>query len=610
MTRTSTRDQFPRSGRHLMVAVVASAIATVFCVRTLAQNPPVRRDVPPAIDAELAEHTRHFERKIYKVAGNVYSAVGWDLANTILIEGDTGVIIVDTGGSLTTAREVEKELRRVTAKPVVAVIYTHFHPDHINGVKAYASAEDARSGKVAIYAHETLQKNVENQSGTIGPILSMRSAYSFGRGLEAEDQRGMNAGIGPISPGGPATFIVPTRTFADRLDVTVAGVQVQMVYVPSEAPDEIAVFLPQSRTLLSAEVIQGPTLPNIHTLRGTSFRDPVKWFKSIDLLRAFKAENLVPAHGQPTYGAAKVEEVLRLYRDGIQFVHDQTIRHMNKGLTPDELANAVRFPPHLANFKPYLREYYGTVKHAVRQIYQGYLGWFEGDPVALDPIPRAESARRHIQLMGGRDKVLAEARRGYEAGDSQWAAELATYLIRVNHDDTEARRLKANALRRLGYAQMNINWRNWYLMAARELEGGLNLAELQQRVAQVFSSPDLVAAFPASVWVEGFTTRLKAEQALDVNLTMGFHFPDVKESYALEIRRGVAQFHARMPEAVDAAVSLDKGVLNRVLLRQMQFAEGVQKGDIRVTKGTVADLQRFFGYFEQPFSSVIELTIR
>ena len=610
MNWTTLHRTFLISGQHLLVAIVTLAIATSFSFRADAQEAAAKREVQPRLHPELAEHTQHFEKRIYKIAGRIHAAVGWDLANTILVEGDSGVIIVDTGGSLNTAREVEKELRKITTRPVIAVVYTHFHPDHINGVKAYASDEEVRAGKVAIYAHETLLKNVENQSGTIGPILSMRSAYSFGRALDAEDHKGMNAGIGPISPGGQATFIAPTKTFKDRLDVTIAGVQMQMVHVPSEAPDEIAIYLPQSKTLLSAEVIQGPTLPNIHTLRGTSFRDPVKWFKSIDLLRSFKAENLVPAHGQPSYGAASVDEVLRMYRDGIQFVHDQTIRHMNKGLTPDELANVVTFPPHLANFKPYLREYYGTVKHAVRQIYQGYLGWFEGDPVALDPIPRLEAARRYIQLMGGRDKVYAEARKVYEAGDSQWAAELATHLIRVNHEDKEARLLKANALRKLGYAQMNINWRNWYLMAARELEGGINLADLQQRIAQIFSSPDLAAAFPASVWVEGFTTRLKAEQTLDVNLTMGFIFPDVRESYALEIRRGVAQFHERMPDQVDAAITLDKSVLNRVLLRQLPFAEGVQAGDIRITRGTVAVGQRFFGYFEQPFASLIELTVR
>ncbi|HWQ35371.1 MAG TPA: alkyl sulfatase dimerization domain-containing protein [Blastocatellia bacterium] len=587
----------------LLTALLFAALAAS------AQDAPGR--VAPGINPELREHTRHFERKVYKIADNVYSAVGWDLANTILVEGTNGVIIVDTGGGIGSAREVEKELRKITGKPVVAVIYTHFHPDHINGVKAYATDEDVKAGRVAIYAHEMLLQNVQNQSAVIGPILGMRSAYSFGAALDAEDMKEMNGGIGPNAHrGSTAAFIAPTRTFKDKLEVTLAGVRMQMLHVPSEAPDEIAIFLPQNKVLLSAEVIQGPTLPNIHTLRGTSFRDPVKWFRSIDALRSFKAEHLVPAHGQPVSGADKVEEVLRMYRGGIQFVHDQTIRYMNKGLTPDELANTVKFPPHLANFKPYLREYYGTVKHSVRQIYQGYLGWFEGDPVELDPVPRAESARRHVALMGGRDRVLAEARKADESGDAQWAAELATYLIRIDHNDKEARQVKATAFRKLGYAQMNINWRNWYLMSARELEGTLDLAQLSKAIAQVFSSPDLVAAFPARAWVEGFSIRLKAEQTNEVQMTMGFVFPDVNESYALEIRRGVAQFHERMPEKTDATLTLNKGTLNRVLLQQVKFQEAAIAGEIRISSGTPADVQRFFSYFEPPLSGAIELTVR
>jgi alkyl sulfatase BDS1-like metallo-beta-lactamase superfamily hydrolase len=589
---------------RLTFALLAALIATP---AAFAQT----KEIPPSINPELSEHTKHFEKKVYRIADNVYSAVGWDLANTVLVEGTNGVIVVDTGGGINAAREVEKELRKLTGKPVVAIIYTHFHPDHINGVKAFASDEDVKSGRVTIYAHDTLLQNVQNQSAVIGPILGMRSAYSFGVALDAEDRKEMNAGIGPVgNRGDAATFIAPTKTFSDKLEVTIAGVRLQMIHAPSEAPDEIAVFLPQNKVLLSAEVIQGPTLPNIHTLRGTSFRDPVKWFKSIDALRAFKAEHMVPAHGQPVYGADKVEEVLRSYRDGIQFVHDQTIRLMNKGLTPDELANQVKFPPHLANFKPYLREYYGTVRHSVRQIYQGYLGWFEGDPLGLDPIPKTESAERHVALMGGRDRVLAEARRAYENGDSQWAAELATYLIRVDRNDKEARRLKANSFRRLGYAQMNTNWRNWYLMSALELEGALDLAQLAKAIAGIFSSPDLIAAFPARAWVEGFTIRLKAEETSAARMTMGFVFPDVNESYGLEIRRGIAQFHERLPEQADAVLTLNKSTLNRVLLQQVKFQDAVLSGEIRISKGKPADVQRFFSYFEPPLSSVIELTVR
>jgi alkyl sulfatase BDS1-like metallo-beta-lactamase superfamily hydrolase len=382
----------------------------------------------------------------------------------------------------------------------------------------------------------------------------------------------------------------------------------QFIHVPSEAPDEIAIFLPRDNILLSAETIQGPTLPNIHTLRGTKFRDPVAWVRSIDRLRAFKAANMVPSHGQPVIGAEKVEEVLRMTRDGIQFVHDQTIRHMNKGLTPDELAVAIKFPPHLRDYAPYLREYYGTLPHSVRQIYTGYLGWFDGDPVNLAPTPPNRLAQNHIDLMGGRDAVFSAAEIAYSQDDFQWAAELTTYIIRVDHSDEPARQLKAACLRQLGYASMNINWRNWYLTSAQELEGNINALQALGAMSQNFSSPDVIAAWPASVLVGGLPPRLKAEDTLDRHLTVGFEFTDTQDAYAIEIRNGVAQFHETMPAATDAKLSLTKQVFLRIGAGRLSLADAIANGELAAT-GDVALVEQFFASFE-PLAQEINLTVR
>jgi len=272
--------------------------------------------------------------------------------------------------------------------------------------------------------------------------------------------------------------------------------------------------------------------------------------------------------------------------------------------------DVVRLPPHLDQFQPYLRQYYGTVSHSVRQIYHGYLGWFEGDPATLDPTPRAERARRTVTLMGGRERVLAEARKVLDGGDDRWAVELSTHLIRVDPDDSDARRLKARAFRRLAYASMNTNWRSWYLVAAHELEGTLDTAALQRRSQARFSSPDLIAALPARAWVEGHATRLRSERTLDVHLTAGFRFPDINEAYGLEIRRGIAQFHESLPARCDLTLTLDKRVLDRVLLGEIKLAEAVSSGAMRVNGGRAAEVERFFGFFEAPFETPIKLTLR
>lgn len=593
----------------IIKAAAAVALAMLAAGPAQAQQAPLPV-VKPSILPALKAHGDLYARTVYKLGQSVHVAVGWDLANIIMIEGQDAVVIVDTGLDLGRAREMLAEFRKITQKPVAAIVYTHHHVDHINGAKAFASEEDIRSGRVRIIAHDSLMENVQRQGGTIGPILGVRSAYSFGAALAPADMEGMNGGIGPnVGHGVQGSFLAPTETFADRLETTIAGIRMELVHVPSEAPDEIAIWLPDERVLLSAEVIQDHTFPNIHTLRGATYRDPVRWFKSIDRLRGFKAEAMALQHGPPVEGAAEVERVLTVYRDGIQFVHDQTVRYMNKGLTPEELAQVVKLPAHLGGTKPWMEEFYGTVSHSVRQIYQGYLGWFQGDPLKLDPIPPVESARRHVALMGGRDKVLGAARAAYDKGDFQWAAELATYLIRIDHKDRDARALKANAFKELGYAQININWRNWYLMSALELAGDLDIEALQQGIMQVFASPDTIGALPASAFVEGLTTRLRAEEALDMTMAIGWVFPDIGESFGLTIRRGIAEFRRGLPEDPDMTLTLNKTVLDQVLLGRTSFPGAMLKGDLKVS-GNPLNLVRMFKVFEKPFVDPIRLTVR
>ncbi len=573
-------------------------LAAVLPLGAFAELPEER--IEPSIDPELAAHTKVFEQKLYRIADNVYSAVGWQLGNVAMVEAPEGLIIVDTGESVSESRKIMAEFRKVSDKPVKAIVYTHFHPDHINGVQAFVGREEVERGEVQIYAHESLLQNVVTQGALVGPILGVRSAYSFGSFLPAADQEGMNGGIGPLAKPEPSTFIAPTVTFGERLDTRIAGLDVQFLHAPSEAPDEIVLYLPGNRVLISAEVDQGPTLPNIHTLRGTKFRDPVQWVASLDLLRSLRADHMVPLHGRPVSGRDQVEEVLRMTRDGIAYIHDQTVRWMNKGLTPDELVEKVKLPPHLAGYTPYLREYYGTVKHSVRQIYNGYLGWFQGDPVDLDPTPPKEKAQRLVALMGGRDKVLVEAGNAYLKGDYQWAAELAGYAIRVDRDDRLAREIKARSFRRLGYASMNINWRNWYLMSAMELEGTLDGEVIRERsveMRKVFLSADMVRSFTPQIFLQNWVTRVDPDKAGDVELTLGFRFPDVGEEWTLEVRKGVAQLHKGIPEGTVLRLSMDKHFMETLLTGENGLLKGALLGDVKV-EGDLLEVRRFLACFD------------
>jgi alkyl sulfatase BDS1-like metallo-beta-lactamase superfamily hydrolase len=560
--------------------------------------------IPP----RLTEHSKKMEQRVYKIADNVYSAVGYALANSIMIEGRDGMIIVDVTESVDSAKAILAEFRKITDKPVKAVVYTHNHTDHTMGVKAFVSEEDVKAGRVDIIAHETLMDTVISNASVIAPILGLRSAYSFGIALERGPEGSVNEGIGPKLIVGQRSFIAPTKTFKYSLDIEVAGVKLHLQHAPSETDDEIVVWLAESKVLLTAEVIQGECFPNLHTLRGTKYRDPVNWFKSIDKLRLFGAEHMVPSHGRPVSGKQKIEELLTSYRDAIQFVHDQTIRNMNKGLTPDELVEVVsKLPRHLANH-PWLGEFYGTVKHSVREIYVGYLGWFEGDPTFLDPLPRGERAARYVEQMGGHDRVLQSALGAYDKADYQWAAELLTYLIRVNKDDAQARSLKAKALRGLAYKTENTNWRDWYISSARELERSLN-SMVTLAATSSLAAADIVKQLPINKLLEGMTVRLDPLKTADVHLTVGFRFTDTGRGYALEVRRGVAQLHESLPGDVDVTLNLTVSDLHRIILRQTTFAEALKTGEIKAD-GKQAELARFFGFFDAPASEPPALTAR
>ena len=367
----------------------------------------------PRIHPELAEHTHLYSPPQVHHIGRVHCAVGWNLANITMIEGDDGIVVVDTGMSQQQATEVMTELAGLTTKPVVAVILTHHHVDHVQGTRAVIDTRGADASSVPVYAHASLMDEYSQENVLIAPIMNARAIPMYNLALGGEDAEGMNAGIGPRFQVGPSGFVRPTHTFDDELEITVAGIRMQLLHVPSEAESELCVWLPDDRVLLSAEVVQDHTCPNIYTLRGAKHRDAKQWYESIDLMRQWgEAEHMVLQHGPPVSGGDEVAAVLEGYRDGIQFQHDQTLRLANQGYAKEEIAQRVRLPPHLETWSPWMRPFYGSVAHNVPAIFNDYLGWFDGDPVVLAPTPRPEHARRLVELMGGRDAVLRAASRG------------------------------------------------------------------------------------------------------------------------------------------------------------------------------------------------------
>ena len=557
---------------------------------------------PITIHPELKAHDAKMEQKIVSLNGYIHTACAYSPANMTMIEGDDGVILVDTLPTIEFAKPVAEELKKITDKPIKAIIYTHVHPDHISGVRAFISEEDVQAGNIEIIALDDLIPAMVRDNGVLAPVLARRAMYAFGFQLPLNDEGNVSAGLGPPNIPGQRSFIAPTKTFSGIMKTKICGIEIELHHVPSETDDQVIVWLPKDKVLISADVIQGQTFPNLYALRGTSFRDPMIWVDGIDHLRRMEPETLIPHHGIPVVGADNIEDVLVAYRDSIQYLHDQTVRRMNHGYTPEEIREEVIMPDHLAEHE-WLGEFYGSYKHSAPAIYDGYVGWFDGDPIHLDPKPRSERAENYVELMGGREQVLAKAKLAFDEGDFQWAAEIVTWIIKANTSDVEARELKAKALRLWAYDQKNITWRNWALTTSLELEGKLKAPK-----GLPFGGPDAIRNFPSKSLLRLLTVRLRAEDCKNLELTSTFNITDTNEICALEIRRGVCQFHPDAPKSEDIRINCERNFLTRIFLGQTTYQEGITDGSAQL-EGDQRDFDHFMSLFEQP-SLDLAITVR
>ncbi|KAK3086771.1 hypothetical protein FSP39_023099 [Pinctada imbricata] len=420
-------------------------------------------------EKDLVEHPIQIHKpEVRKVTENIYMAIGYALANSIMLIGPDGIVIVDVTESYESGREVFAAFRNITKKPVKAIVYTHNHADHTYGARAFI--EDPNNPP-EIWAHIGILKEFKRTFSSITQAFMVRAMRQFGALLPDEITSGR--GIGQKLQYGTSKnsigVVYPNKYVQQQVtEFNAAGLNMSIVHIPGETDDQIGVWFPDDKAFLCADDIYR-AFPNLYAIRGTPNRDLMQWARSIDVMLSFRPQYLVPSHTNPVIGEDNIRDILVPYRDAIQFVHDQTVRYINQGLSPEEIAEIIKLPKSLQGH-PYLKEFYGTVGWSAKSVFNAYLGWFNGDAVSLNPLTAKARAERMVKLVGA-SKLVQTAKEAYASNDYQWALELSSQVLLVDNSNSEAREIKIDSLISLGSRQISRNGRNYYMTSAFEEAG-------------------------------------------------------------------------------------------------------------------------------------------
>ncbi|HBC34888.1 MULTISPECIES: alkyl sulfatase dimerization domain-containing protein [unclassified Marinobacter] len=529
---------------------------------------------------------------LFEVVEGMYQVRNMDLSNMTIIEGDSGLIIIDPLLTPATARAgLELYYQHRSRKPVVAVLYTHNHADHFGGVKGVVNEEDVRAGKVRIYAPEGFMEHAIAENVIAGNAMTRRATYQFGAGLTPGVRGHVDTGLGKALGSGGLSLIAPTDTVPDNANLTIDGIEIdfQMAH-GTEAESEMMMYFPQFRVLNTAE-ITSQHLHNIYTIRGAAIRDASSWSRFIDkvLVRfADRTDILVAQHHWPIWNPEDITHFLEVQRDLYKYIHDQTVRMMNRGMLPGDIAENLQLPESL-NQEWSARGYYGTVSHNARGVYQRYMGWYDANPANLNPLPPREESRRTIDYMGGEAEVLRKAREDFADGDYRWVASVMRDLVYANPENREARELGADALEQLGYQAEAGTWRSAYLVGAHELRHGLITPK------HVGLQPDLMQALQISMFFDSMAVRIDPEKAAGEHLVINWSITDQGEDYRLNLQNATLTHRSgELDERAHASVSMHRAVLDNILLQKTSFPEAVESGEIQV-EGAV---DAFFGLLQ------------
>ncbi|MFO1115357.1 MAG: alkyl sulfatase dimerization domain-containing protein [Beijerinckiaceae bacterium] len=544
---------------------------------------------------------------LFKVTDRVYQFRGYDISNMTIVEGDTGLIVIDPLLTVEAARGgMELYFQHRPKKPVVAVVYTHSHADHFGGVKGVVSEDDVKAGKTKVFAPDHFMDFAVSENLIAGNAMSRRAWYQFGATLAPGEKGQVDTGLGKAVSKGSLSLIPPTDIIKEDWETrTIDGVTVEFHLTPgTEAPAEMVMFYPQFRVINAAEIAT-QTMHNLYTIRGAEVRDARAWSHYLsDVLEKWgdKADVAIAQHNWPVWGGAKIADHLRKQRDLYKFMHDQSVRLLNHGYTPTEIAERLKLPPSLAaNWAT--RGYYGTLSHNAKAVYQKYLGWYDANPAHLSPLPAVEQAKKTIAYMGGAEAVLTKAREDFAKGEYRWVASVMSDLVFADPSNRAARELGADALEQLGYQAEGGTWRNAYLTGAQELRVGLPKGSAPSTV-----SPDFLRAIPSDLLFDFIGVRLNADKAEGKKLSFNWTFTDTNEQFVVNLENSaLTVIMGKQDPDAHASLTLKRATLDQIFLKQRGLFDVVKSGDISL-KGNPLRVAEFMGLLDEfsPAFPIIE----
>jgi alkyl sulfatase BDS1-like metallo-beta-lactamase superfamily hydrolase len=535
---------------------------------------------------------------LFQVTAGVYQLRGYDLSNMTIIEGQTGWIIVDPLTSRETAAAAISFARKhLDPKPIVAVIFTHSHMDHFGGVLGVLTSEGVETENIRIIAPEGFMEEATSENIIAGPAMSRRAMFMYGKQLARTERGHIDSGLGKSPAFGTFGLLAPTEII-DHTPQTlmIDGIEFIFQNAPgSEAPAELTFYLPHVKAFNGAEVTSH-NLHNLYTLRGAKVRDALRWSgyidESIDLFG--EANVYLASHHWPIWGNQRIRDFLEQQRDTYKYIHDQSVRLFNQGLTPGEIAEQLKLPASLQT-SFHNRDYYGTIRHNARAVYQEYLGWYDGNPANLNPLPPVEAGQRYVELAGGPESLMQRAQAAYDEADYRWVAELLNHLVFAEPGNREAKALLAASYDQLGYQAESGPWRDVYLTGAYELrhgapEQGLNIAMMEEVLRET----------PVQRFFDSMAVRLNGPDAEDTELSVNFVFSDLGESYLLTIDNAVLHHKpSAADQSADATLILSHDLFIRMLTGRVGIKDLLLSDDLDI-EGSKLSLVEFFSLFDKP----------